>query len=425
VRTGSAETDLLTRAFRSALEAAAPEHVLPAALAGTDTASKALVLGAGKAAAAMAAAFRAAWRGPVRGFVVTRYAHGLVPGEDAGGVEVLEAGHPAPDSASLAAGARLMELARRIEPDERLFWLVSGGGSALAAAPLPGVTFEQKRDAAGHLMLSGADIREINCVRKHLSALKGGRLARLARPAIVTTYAISDVPGDAAADIASGPTIPDPTTQGDALAILERYAYPGLRQLERVLADPALESPKPDDRTFAADGVHVIAAASTALTAARAELEREGYEVMNLGDDLDDEAVSLGRAHAALARECLARGSRVAILSGGETRVVLGPGGGRGGRNLEYLAGLALGLEGTPGICALAADTDGIDGHGDHAGGLVVPEIHDLGARGGLSLADKLAEHDTYTYFDTAGLLLKTGPTRTNVNDFRLILCSP
>ncbi len=421
----TAEIELLNSAFRAALEATAPEIVLPAALHALGLEGSALVLGAGKAAAAMAAAFYRSWRGSVRGLVVTRYGHGLRPGEEAGAIEVVEAGHPSPDSASLTAGARLLELARALEPDEALYCLISGGGSALAAVPLDGLSFEQKRAAANFLIRAGADIREINCVRKHLSAIKGGRLAAAAHPRPVATFAISDVPGDDVGAIASGPTIPDASTQADALAILERYAYPALDELRPLLADPAFESPKPGDSGFAADTVHLIATAATALAAARRLLESRGYEVLDLGDDLDDEAQELGRRHARLAKQQALKGVKSAILSGGETRVVLGQGGGRGGRNLEYLAALALELDGLPGVHALAADTDGIDGHGDHAGGIVTPDILEIGTRGGATLAESLAAHDSYTFFDVCDLLVRTGPTRTNVNDFRLILCEP
>jgi hydroxypyruvate reductase len=413
---------VLTQAFEKASQAAAPAVCLPPALSGLPR-RPALVLGTGKAAAAMATAFEAHWGAPVRGMVVTRYGHGLLPGERCDGIEIVEAGHPSPDSASLAAGARLLELASQLRADETLCCLISGGGSALASQPLPVLTFEQKRAAANFLIRQGADIREINCVRKHLSRLKGGRLAVVAHPNPDATFVISDVPGDDVGAIASGPTVPDPTTQAEARRILERYGYPNLGELAPILTDSQWETPKPGDAAFARDSVHLIATAATALAAAARFLEQQGYRVVQLGDDLDDEAQVLGREHARLAKQTRRAGTRTAILSGGETRVVLGEGGGRGGRNTEYLAALALELDGAPGISALAADTDGIDGHGDHAGGLVVPEMLQLGAARDLSLAQLLARHDTYSYFDGCGLLLKTGPTRTNVNDFRLILC--
>ncbi|HVY66949.1 MAG TPA: DUF4147 domain-containing protein [Gammaproteobacteria bacterium] len=418
----SQQRRLLAQAFEIASRAAAPGVCLPPALAGLPR-RPAVVLGAGKAAASMAAAFHAHWGSPVRGMVVTRYGHGLLPGEQCGGIEVVEAGHPSPDSASLAAGARLLELAAGVGRDETLICLISGGGSSLASQPLPVLSFEQKRAAANFLIRQGADIREINCVRKHLSLLKGGRLAVAAHPAPVATFVISDVPGDDVGAIASGPTIADPTTQQDAIAILEKYRYPRLAELAPALRDPQWETPKPGDPRFAGDSVHLIATAATALAAAAKLLGERGYEVLLLGDDLDDEAQALGREHARMAKQLRAAGKRAAILSGGETRVALGDGGGRGGRNTEYLSALALELRGAPGVYALAADTDGIDGHGDHAGGIVVPEILELGRARGLSLAALLAQHDSYSYFDACGLLVRTGPTRTNVNDFRLILC--
>jgi hydroxypyruvate reductase len=244
-----------------------------------------------------------------------------------------------------------------------------------------------------------------------------------AHPAPVTTYAISDVPGDDIGDIASGPTIPDKTTQADAISILDFYRYPKLSELMPILDDPANESPKPGDSAFDNDRFELIGTAARALSAAAEYLRGEGYEIIELGDYLDEEAKMLGRKHAALAREQLRSGRRVAILSGGETRVVVTNTGGRGGRNLVYLSSLALALDGQAGVCALAADTDGIDGHGDHAGAIVLPSSIALGAERGVSLEMLLSRDDSYTFFDTCDLLLRTGPTRTNVNDFRLILC--
>ena len=385
-------------------------------------AERVLVLGAGKAAAAMALACAAAARGRAQGLVVTRYGHGLESGEDAGAIEVLEAGHPAPDSASVLAARRMMALARALGPADSLCFLVSGGGSALLAAPLPGITLEHKRTVSTALMHAGADIREINVVRKHLSAIKGGRLAALAHPARVYTLAISDVPGDAIADIASGPTIPDPSTQAQALEILARYECPVDPAVASVLAALVNETPKPGDAGFDADRSEIIASARTALDAAEAWLASAGYAVERLGDDLADPARALGAAHGRLALDRARAGGRHALLSGGETRVVVGNPNARGGRNLEYLASLALALDGAAGIHALAADTDGIDGNGDHAGAIVVPELMQRGREVGADLAAALASNSTYDYFDRCKLLLKMGPTRTNVNDFRLIL---
>lgn len=419
------EIDRLQRAFGTALDAVSPERLVPEALARIESHGPAVVLGAGKGAAAMAAAFHAHWRAPVRGLVVTRYGHGLKGGEDAGAIEIIEAGHPSPDEASVQAGIALLDRAANHAAGEQLFFLASGGGSALASAAINGIGFQDKRDAANFLMHAGANISEINCVRKHLSALKGGRLAVAAHPAPVTTFAISDVPGDAIGDIASGPTIPDRTTQADAISILDFYRYPRLGELMPVLENPANESPKPGDRSFDRDHSELIGSAARALAAAASLLRDEGYQVLELGDDLDEEATTLGRKHARLACAQLEAGRRVAILSGGETRVIVTNTGGRGGRNLVYLSSLALALDGRAGVFALAADTDGIDGHGDHAGAIVTPSIKALGAERGVALETALARDDSYTFFDACDLLIRTGPTRTNVNDFRLILCHP
>lgn len=424
-RTEATEIQLLLQAFEKAVAAAQPHVCLRAALEAVARPGPAVVIGAGKAAAAMAATFHAYWPAPVRGFVVTRYEHGLLAGESAGDIEVVEAGHPSPDAASVAAGAKLLELAGSIGADEQLYWLISGGGSALAAAPLPPLTFEQKRAAANYLIRAGADIREINCVRKHLSGLKGGRLAAVAHPRPVHTFAISDVPGDDIAAIASGPTIADPTTQAQAVAILQKYEYPDIDELRVVLDDARFETPKPGSPGFDGDSVQMIATAETALTAVHGLLEAAGYAVNYLGDDLDDEARALGNAHAQLALQAKQAGQPVAILSGGETRVVLRGKGGRGGRNLEYLAGVAEGLGDAAGVFALAADTDGIDGHGGHAGAWLRPgDVAAAGERG-TELAACLDANDCYSFFEATDALLMTGPTRTNVNDFRLILCRP
>ena len=417
------EVKLLCQAFGHGVAAAQPHVCLKRALEKIEDPAPAVVLGAGKAAASMAATFHAVWPGPVRGLVVTRYEHGLRPDEDAGDVEVIEAGHPSPDSASVAAGRRLLALAASVGAHERLYWLISGGASALAAAPLPPLSFEQKRAAADFLLRAGADIREINCVRKHLSSIKGGRLAQVAHPGPVRTFAISDVPGDDIAAIGSGPTIADPTTQAQALDVLTRYAYPAIDELRVVLEDPGYETPKPGSAAFRNDSAELVATAATALEAAVDLLESAGYEVRYLGDDLDAEARLLGREHAAMALEARRRGTPLAILSGGETRVVVRRSGGRGGRNLEYLAGLAQGLGDAAEIFARAADTDGIDGHGGHAGAWLQPGDTERARRRGVSLSDCLESNDCYSFFEATGSLLMTGPTRTNVNDFRLILC--
>jgi len=415
------EIGTMLEAFERAVEAASAFNCLRL---GSDDIGDAgaLVIGAGKAAAAMAVAFNDAAHGKARGLVVTRYDHGLRQSEDAGDIEVLEAGHPAPDAASLGAASRVLELVDSLRPSETLWVLISGGASALLAAPLSGITLEQKRGAAACLMHAGADIREINAVRKHLSEIKGGRLAARAHPARVNTLAISDVPGDGLADIGSGPTTPDPTTQAQAIEILERYGCPVDTAMRAVLSAPQNETPKPGDPAFAGDSAQIVANAGTALDAAQHWLESKGYRVTRLGDDLDDPARALGAAHARLALAAADEGGRHAFLSGGETRVVVTNTTARGGRNLEYLAAFAEAFGGRAGVFALAADTDGIDGNGDHAGAIVVPDLTSRARAQGSDLADALAANSTYDYFDGCKLLVKTGPTRTNVNDFRLIL---
>ena len=414
---------LLELAFTTGRQAAAPSVCLPPALASLQR-RPAVVLGAGKAAASMAAAFHAHWGAPVRGMVVTRYEHGLLPGEQCGGIEVVEAGHPSPDSASLAAGERLLSLAAGVRRDETLICLISGGGSSLASQPLPLITFEQKRAAANFLIRQGADIREINCVRKHLSRLKGGRLAVAAHPAPVATFVISDVPGDDVGAIASGPTVADPTTQQDALAILAKYRYPKLAELMPVLRDPQWETPKPGDPAFAGDSVHLIATAATALAAAARLLRERGYEVLQLGDDLDDEAQALGREHARLAKRdarggqgarrscpaarpasCSARAVAAAVVTRSTRRL---------SRSSSMASPVCTRSRRTPTASTATATTRAASSF---------RKFWRSAARRGLSLAALLAQHDSYSYFDACGLLVRTGPTRTNVNDFRLILC--
>ncbi|HEY5622799.1 MAG TPA: DUF4147 domain-containing protein [Gammaproteobacteria bacterium] len=413
---------ILRECFEVAVKAASPARCLSESHL---PAGDLLVLGAGKAAASMAVAVAGRADAALRGLVVTGYGHGLRDGESAGAIEVIESGHPHPDEQSAIAGARLLELAASRRASETLLFLASGGASALAAAPLGRVSLAKKREIAAFLMRDGADIRDINCVRRHLSAIKGGRLARVARPGAIVTLAISDVPGDAIGDIGSGPTIADPTTGAEALRILKSHAYPDTDALAGQLLDPAFESPKPGDPEFADDRAEIIASAGTALDAAKVYLRSRGIEVRCLGGDLSDEAHKLGREHAELARSLSGSDAPLALLSGGETRVKVRERGGRGGRNLEYLAGLAIGLDGRSDVAALAADTDGIDGCGGHAGAFVIPGIVPMGLEAGADIHELLNKNDTYRFFEACKLLLETGPTRTNVNDFRLILISP
>ena len=418
MRRSSPEAQVLLDAFECAVHAASPRDCMAPHLRELP-AGDALVLGAGKAAASMAVAFNEFSKGDVRGLVVTRYGHGLRTGESAGEIEVVEAGHPLPDEAGVEAGRRMLELARSVRSKETLWFLASGGGSALCVAPLSGVSLEQKRSATDFLMRNGADIREINCVRRHLSAIKGGRLAQAAHPARVVTLAISDVPGDNLCDIASGPTVPDPTTQPEAVEVLKRYGYPSLNELLGVLSDPTNESPSPGDAGFAKDLARIVATSKTAMDAAENLLTEQGYEVRRLGDDIAADARQLGREHARLVKSLKSTESKVALLSGGETTVVVRSSQGRGGRNLEYLASLALELDGQEGVFAIAADTDGIDGSSDAAGAFIDPHMT---SEDRSELDQRLQNNDTHGFFEKHGLLVKTGPTRTNVNDFRLLL---
>ncbi len=433
--------------FDAAVAAAAPARLLPGRLP-PPPAGRTIVVGAGKAAAAMAAAVECEWPGPLEGLIVTRYGHGL-PCER---VEVVEAAHPVPDAAGRGAAGRILELARGLAADDLLICLISGGGSALLALPAPGITLEDKQAVNKALLRSGATIAEMNCIRKHLSAIKGGRLAAAAHPARVVTYLISDVPGDDPSVIASGPTVPDPTTFGEALEVLARYDIDGpatvLRRLRAGVAGEIEETPKPGDPAYATDQLVMLATAADALQAAAGCARAAGVTPLVIGDDLEGEARDLGGAHAALAiacarggetalvalREAVARGAAhlpgpvffapqapLVLISGGESTVTV-RGSGRGGRNTEYLLGLALALDGHPAVSALAADTDGIDGSEDNAGAVVTPDTLGRVRQAGVDPVAALAANDAYCLFAALGDLIVTGPTRTNVNDFRAVL---
>ncbi len=401
--------------FDAALAAVSPAHVLPPYLPQPPE-GRTAVLGFGKAAAEMARAFEAHWPAPFEGFAVTRYGHGA----PCRAIEVVEAGHPVPDEAAVAAADRALALASGLGADDLMVCLVSGGGSALLAKPAPGIRLEEKQSLTRSLLACGAAIDEINCVRKHLSAIKGGWLAAAAAPARVATLAISDVPGDDPAIIASGPTVADPTTGADARAILARYGIEAGPSIAAALAGPAGETPK----TLSNARFQIVARARDALAAAARAAEREGFAATVLGDDLAGEAAELGATHARLAVEIAeAASGPVALLSGGETAVTLPrPGFGRGGRNTEYLLALAAELDGAPGIWAVACDTDGIDGTEDSAGAILAPDSLARAAAEGIDARAALAAHDSYGFFGALGDLVVTGPTRTNVNDFRAIL---
>ncbi|MFC3283804.1 glycerate kinase type-2 family protein [Litchfieldella rifensis] len=414
----------LTRLAETAVAAVHPDSLLPDQLP-PPPAGRTVVVGAGKAAAAMARALETAWQrhhpaAELSGLVVTRYGHG----ERCRRIEVLEASHPMPDELGERAARRMLDAVRDLGSDDLVIALVSGGGSALMTLPAPGLTLHQKQAINRALLRCGAPIREINTVRRHLSAIKGGRLAACAHPARVVTYLISDVPGDDPTLIASGPTLPDDSTPQDALAILERYAIEIPDSVRRhLVADDS--APRPDAGDFARDEAVVLARARDALEAAREHAEREGLEVRVLGDALEGEARDLGRAQARLALERQGEIERpLLLLSGGETSVTV-RGDGRGGRNVEYLLGLFETLEGAEGIHALAIDTDGIDGSEDNAGALFGPACWARARAARLSPPDYLARNDAYSFFAELDDLIVTGPTRTNVNDFRAILVLP
>ncbi|HYG86180.1 MAG TPA: glycerate kinase [Azospirillum sp.] len=413
---------LLRRLFDAAVRAVSAETRVPPALPQPPK-GRTVVVGAGKAAASMAKAVEEHWSGPLSGLIVTRYGHG-VPTRH---IEVREAGHPLPDAAGTKAAEHILELASGLGPDDLLLCLISGGGSALLALPAPGLTLEDKRRVGRDLLHSGATISEMNCVRRHLSAIKGGRLALAAHPARVVSLLVSDVPGDDPTVIASGPTVPDPTTLADARAVLARYGIDPPDAVRRHLENPASETPKPGDPRLAGAEAIMIAKPLDALEAAAAEARAAGITPLILGDSIEGEAREVGRALAGMALSCAWHGHPLeppcVLLSGGETTVTV-RGQGRGGRNAECALGMALGLAGAPNIHAIAGDTDGIDGTEDNAGALIGPETLARARAAGLDPQAMLGNNDAYGLFAALGDLVVTGPTLTNVNDFRALLVS-
>ncbi|MES2832820.1 MAG: glycerate kinase [Pseudomonadota bacterium] len=410
----------LLHLFEAAVASVAPEKCLPRYLPALPT-GRTVVIGAGKAAAAMAACVDRQWQGPLSGLVVTRYGHGAACGR----IEILEAAHPVPDIAGQKAALRTLEMVKGLNADDLVICLMSGGGSALLTLPAAGITLANKQEINTALLKSGATIFEMNCVRKHLSAIKGGRLALACAPARLMTLAISDIPGDDPAIIASGPTLPDASTCADALAILRRYAIPIPDFINDQLSRNTWETPKPGDARFARHSHHVIATAQHALEAVAAIARKAGLAVHILSDRIEGEAREVGVVHAAIARQVNVYGqpftAPCVVLSGGETTVTV-RGNGQGGRNTEFLLSLACALEGSNGIYALAADTDGIDGSADNCGALLKPDSLSRAAALGLSAATLLDNNDGYRFFSALGDLIVTGPTRTNVNDFRAML---
>ncbi|WP_312736438.1 glycerate kinase [Brevundimonas sp.] len=407
--------------FDCALTAVSAETALPRTLPEAP-AGRTVVIAIGKAAAAMMRAAMRRLRGPFDGLVVTRYGHlGQGPAFPAG-VEVIESGHPVPDANSVRAAERALEIADGLKAQDRLLVLLSGGGSALAAAPADGVSLADKQAVTRALLRSGATIAEINSVRKHLSRFKGGRLSLAAGPARVATFIISDVPGDDPSFVASAPTVADATTLATAQDIVAEYGISVSDAVRAALSDPDNVPPKPDSLGLAGGETHIVARARDALAAAAAAAQEMGYLVTNLGDRLQAESRHLGASHAALTRRLAADGSARAILSGGETTVTVAEPDGRGGRNLEYLLGLAIALDGLEGVSALACDTDGIDGTEEAAGAVVYPDTLARAAALGLDPQEYLRRNRSYDFFERLGDLVVTGPTLTNVNDFRVIL---
>jgi hydroxypyruvate reductase len=405
----------------AAIDAAAPARVLPPHLPRPPR-GKTVVVGAGKAAAAMARAVEEHWPGPLSGLVITRHGYGVPCAR----IAVIEASHPVPDTVGMAAAQRILDAVRGLSKDDLVLFLASGGGSALMALPAPGIALADKQAVTRALLKSGATIGELNCVRKHLSAIKGGRLAAAAAPARLVTLAISDVAGDDPSVIASGPTVPDPTNFADARAILAKYRIAPPPAIARHLAEARDETPKPGDPRLAGSDYVLVATPQASLEAAAAAARRAGVTPLLLSDRIEGEArdVAADQARRAIERAASGNALPAVILSGGEATVTV-RGDGRGGPNTEFILALALALRGHRQVHALAADTDGIDGTEDNAGAHCGPETLSRAAALKLDLASLLRNNDSYGAFAALGDLVVTGPTRTNINDFRAILIEP
>ena len=426
------------RAFLETLYRAAVTRALPlhntAAFLPAPPQGRTIVIGAGKAGGSMAQAVEALWPTdkPLEGLVVTRYGH--IPPRPAGlnqRIEIVEASHPVPDAAGLHAAQRILAMVQGLTKNDLVLCLISGGGSALLTLPADGLSLEDKQRINKELLNSGANIGEMNCVRKHLSRIKGGRLASACAPARVVTLMISDVPGDDPSVIASGPTVPDVTTCADALAILKRYSIEVPAAVRAQLESGALETPKPGDDPFNGHEVHLIATPQQSLEAAAVAARAAGLNAYILSDEMEGESREVGKVHAALARAVATKNQPFqkpcVILSGGETTVTVKPlkdgaARGKGGRAGEFCLGLALALQGQPGVYAMAADTDGIDGMEDNAGAFVAPDTLTRAAAQGMKVDMFLDRNDAYGFFQPLGDLVITGPTHTNVNDFRALL---
>lgn len=414
--------------YEAAVARAQPARCLPGLFPGTPS-GRVIVIACGKAGASMARVTETHYadlvaQGRYQALAITRHGYGVALEH----TPLIEAGHPVPDADSARAAQAALDLAGKAAADDLVLVLLSGGASALCAAPVDGLTLADKQALTKALLRSGATISQINCVRKHLSRFKGGRLAAAAAPARVVTLAISDVPGDAPDAIGSGPTVPDPTTLADAREILDMYAVTAAPVISAALSDPANETPKPGDEAFESTQYTLAATAAQSLEAAAERARALGYRPIVLGDDLEGEARELAAVHAARALELRQGGEPVALLSGGEVTVTI-RGEGRGGPNQEYALALALALQAAPGIAAIAGDTDGADGgsgaEDDPAGATVDPTTLERARAGNLDAATFLQNNDSQSFFSALGDLLFTGPTHTNVNDFRAILINP
>ncbi len=418
--TQSDPSELLLSMFKAGIAAAQPAVCLPQHLPEAPR-GRLVVIGAGKASAEMARVVEANWVGPLTGLVVTRYGYAVPCAR----IEIVEAAHPVPDAAGLAAAKRIMELVAGLGADDLVLCLISGGGSALLPLPLLGLTLEDKQAISRALLASGASISEMNCVRRHLSAIKGGRLAAACYPARVVTLLISDVPGDDPADIASGPTVADATTCADALAILRRYGIEVPQVVREILESAAAESVKPDDPRLDGNVTKIIATPQMALECAAEVARIAGIPAHILGDAIEGEARDVAKTLGGIALQVARHGQPFTppcvLLSGGETTVTL-RGNGRGGRNVEFLLALAITLNGNPRIHALAGDTDGVDGVEEIAGAMLTPDSLARAWANGIRPQDALDENDGHGFFGTLGDSVVTGPTLTNVNDLRLIL---
>ena len=420
VEADSAAQDLLRAMFDAAIASAQPALCIPRHLPSAPK-GRLIVIGAGKASAAMAQAVEAHWPSPLSGLVVTRYGYAVPCGR----IEIVEAAHPLPDAAGLAAAQRMLGLLKGLSEDDLVLCLISGGGSALLPLPAPGLTLEHKQSLSLALLKSGATISEMNCVRRHLSAIKGGRLAAACHPARRLTLLISDVPGDDPINIASGPTVADPSSCADALAILNRYQIELPQAVRELLESGAGESIKPGDPRLARAEYRIIATPQMALEAAAAVAREAGLPVHILGDSLEGEAREVGKLLAGIALQVAERGQPFTppcvLLSGGETTVTV-RGSGRGGRNVECLLSMGITLNSHPRIHALAGDTDGVDGLEEIAGAMLTPDSLARARQQGLNPLDSLSDNDGHGFFGALGDSVITGPTLTNVNDFRALL---